>query len=249
MNSETERSQARDAIVKQVRAGLEHEPRINLHRYPLRIDYLDDDTVLLEGEVADVAAKKLALERAGAVPGPKGIVDRLKVTAARPMGDGAIRDAICHGIMGEPALSECAVTVGDAKASRIAREPAEGSPDIIEIAVQGGVATLNGRVYSRALKRLVGVLAWWVPGTQDVINGIEVSPAQEDNDYEISDAVRQVLEKDKLVDAGSLRVSCRGAVVTLDGVAVGERQKEMAEADAWYVFGVNEVINRIEVRS
>ncbi len=249
MNTETERSQAREAIVRQVRSALEFEPRINLHRDPLRIDYLDDDTVLLEGEVASLAAKRLALERAAAVPGPKGIVDRLKVAAARRMGDGAIRDAVCRAVVGEPALSESAVILGDGRASRIAREPAEGSPDVIEIAVEGGVVTLNGRLDSLARKRLVGLLAWWVPGTQDVVNGVEVSPAQEDDDYEITDAIRQVLEKDKLVDAGNLRVGTRGAVVTLEGFAVSERQKEMVEADAWYVFGVNEVINRIEVRS
>lgn len=248
MNRETQREQAIERVVRGVRSALEFERRINLHRDKVRIEYLDDDTVLLDGEVESVAAKRLALQRAGAVPGPKGIVDRLRVSPSRKMGDGAVRDAVCHAVVGEPALSECAVVARDGRVSRAVREPAQGSPDAIEIAVDDGVVILNGRLGSLACKRLAGVLAWWVPGTRDVVNGIEVSPAQEDNDYEITDAIRQVLEKDRLVDADSVRVGTHDAVVTLEGVAVSDRQKEMAEADAWYVFGVNGVINRIEIR-
>jgi len=38
------------------------------------------------------------------------------------------------------------------------------------------------------------------------------------------------------------------AVVTLEGDAPSAPQKEMAEFDAWYVFGVDKVDNRMEVR-
>lgn len=87
--------------------------------------------------------------------------------------------------------------------------------------------------------RLAGVLAWWVPGSRDVVNGLGVEPPEEDNDDEVSDAVRLVLEKDPFVDATRIDVSTRDYVVTLEGLvpAVGER--EMAEFDAWYVFGVD----------
>ena len=35
---------------------------------------------------------------------------------------------------------------------------------------------LNGRMPGLASKRLAGVLAWWVPGARDVVNGIAVEP-------------------------------------------------------------------------
>jgi osmotically-inducible protein OsmY len=57
---------------------LRSEPRLDLHRYPIRMS-LEEDTLVLEGEVENVAAKKLALERAAAVPGISSIVDRLHV--------------------------------------------------------------------------------------------------------------------------------------------------------------------------
>jgi osmotically-inducible protein OsmY len=92
------------------------------------------------------------------------------------------------------------------------------------------------------------VLAWWVPGGRDVVNGLEVSPPEEDTDDEVTDAVRLVLEKDPFINADQIRVSTRNFVVTLDGVVRSPGQKQMAEHDAWYVFGVDNVINRLQVQ-
>jgi hypothetical protein len=83
----------KEETIKQVHHALEYETRVNLHRYPLRIGYTDG-AVVLEGEVGDVATKKLALELAAAVEGVRGVVDRLHVALAERKGDGAIRDAL-----------------------------------------------------------------------------------------------------------------------------------------------------------
>ena len=64
----------REAITRQIHGLLERERRINLHRFPIRISNADG-TAVLEGEVGDIAAKKLALELAASVPGVRGIVD------------------------------------------------------------------------------------------------------------------------------------------------------------------------------
>ena len=93
-----------------------------------------------------------------------------------------------------------------------------------------------------------GVLAWWVPGSRDVINGMEGIPDQPDSDEELAKAVRIVLKKDPFVNGERIRVAARQSVVTLEGDAPSAPQKEMAEFDAWYVFGVDKVINRLEVR-
>ena len=49
----------RGSTSSHVHAALEREPRINIHRHPIHIAAADG-TVTLEGEVADVAAKRLA---------------------------------------------------------------------------------------------------------------------------------------------------------------------------------------------
>ncbi len=105
---------------------------------------------------------------------------------------------------------------------------------------------LNGRMGSLCHKRLAGVLAWWVPGSRDVVNGLEVVPPEEDSDDEVIDAVRLVLEKDPFIRADQIRVSCRDYRVTLEGLVPKPLEREMAEADAWYVFCVSDVINLLE---
>lgn len=116
----------------------------------------------------------------------------------------------------------------------------------IDVEVTDGVVVLNGAVTSLSAKRLAGVLAWWVPGSRDVVNGLEVSPPQEDNDDEVVDAIRLVLEKDPFVNAAQIRVSCRNYIVTLEGLVKSEAQRQMAEADAWYVFRVDWVVNLLQ---
>jgi osmotically-inducible protein OsmY len=111
------------------------------------------------------------------------------------------------------------------------------------------VITLDGEVLSLSHKRLAGVLAWWTPGCRDVVNGLEVMPPEEDSDDEVADALRLVLEKDPLVHADQIRASVSNWVVTLEGLVGDEEEKKMAELDAWYLFAVDKVINRIEVKA
>jgi osmotically-inducible protein OsmY len=93
------------------------------------------------------------------------------------------------------------------------------------------------------------VLAWWVPGSREVINGLAVEPPEEDSDDEITDAVLLVLEKDRFVTADQIRVRTQGRVVTLEGLVPNATIREMAEFDAWYVFGVDQVVNLLEVHA
>lgn len=236
-----------EEIVKEVRAAFEHDPRINLHRYPIHIDFSDGD-LTLEGEAEHIAAKKIALELAIAVPGVQGIVDRLRVAPAQHMGDGAIRDHVRDAFLQEPSLETCTIRVRNGEEVETCRESRQEPSGAIDIIVEDGVVTLDGQVPSLSHKRLTGALAWWVPGSRDVINGLEVVPPEEDNDAEITDAVRLVLEKDPFINAGQIYISTRNAVVTLEGLVPKEAEKEMAEFDAWYVFGVDQVVNKLVVQ-
>lgn len=238
---------AEERIVKEIRAALEKDTRINLHRYPIQIAIQNGD-LILEGVVEGIAAKKLALVAAAEIHGVQRIVDRLKVTPAEKMGDAEIRDHVCKLLLEESALEQCfihgLVGGGVETVRKAILEPA-GS---IVVAVNDGVVTINGEVPSLTHKRLAGVLAWWVPGTRDVINGLEEVPAEEDNDDELIDAVRLVLEKDPFVNASKIRINSQDWIVTLEGLVPNETMKQMVERDAWYVLGVKRIINRIEVK-
>ncbi len=237
----------KNKILREVRSALMSEPRVDLHGHPIAMD-LEDETLTLDGEVASVAAKKLALERAVLVPGVTGVVDRVRVAPAQPMGDGQIRDLVRDALLQEPAFEEIAVKVEASGQIESVRESPVDTRGWISVAVSDGVVTLNGELPGLDEKRLAGVLAWWVPGSRDVVNGIAVEPPEEDSFDMIAEAVRLVLEKDPFVNAGQIRVGVRRTTVTLAGLLPSEAQRDMAEKDAWYVFGVDKVINNIEVR-
>jgi hypothetical protein len=220
-------------VEKKIRAALEHDTRINLHRDPVEIEY-DGDVVTLAGEVSDLAAKRLALEHAARLPEVSAVVDRLRVRPGERMGDGAIAAHIERSLIEDSAVGgfNLRTRVGakhgpkaePAAFSRIPPEaPMEGGdgeeglphPPWIEVSVEDGVVTLDGDVPSLSHKRLAGVLAWWAPGSCDVVNGLAVEPDDDDTDEEILDALRIVLDKDPVVDATQISASCKNSVVTL----------------------------------
>lgn len=131
-------------------------------------------------------------------------------------------------------------------------EAVRGVPDNprgrLLIEVNDGIVTLNGEVPGLASKRLAGLLAWWVPGSRDVVNGLAVEPPEEDAPIRIEESVRIALEKDRFVDASQIRVGVRHTTVRLTGLVATEPERDMAENDAWYVFGVDKVVNEIEIR-
>lgn len=238
----------KDAAVKQVRAALEFDTRINLHRHPIQVTF-DNDAVVLEGEVDSVAAKKLALEHAGAVEGIRGVVDRLRVAPTERRGDGAIRDAYCALLMSQRELANCGIRVRSNGGMQTLRQaPAERSGDI-DIIVEDGVITIEGSVISLSHRRVIGTLAWWTPGCRDVLNSLELDPPERDGDEEVIEALTLVFEMDPIVQSDLVRIRCHNYVVTLDGYAHTEQERQRAEFDAWSLFGVDNVINRIEVRS
>jgi len=244
-------------ILERVRAALHSEPRLGPSFRPERLEIAADGTLTVEGEVASVAAKKRALTVAAAQAGVTAIVDRLHVTPSAPMGDAEIRAHLRRYFTEDPAFAGLMVRQLHHEDYRPAYEPvyeivAEGRPDLpghIDIEVRDGVVTLNGQVPGLNSQRLAGVMAWWVPGVRDVINGLAVEPPEEDAPIRVEEAVRTALERDPCLDASQVRVGVRGAEVRLTGVLPTAELGEMAEQDAWCVLGVDNVINEILVRA
>jgi osmotically-inducible protein OsmY len=147
----------------------------------------------------------------------------------------------------EPSFYELALKEREAGKLKLVRNAFENERGAIETEVKDGIVVLNGRVPSLASKRLAGVLAWWVPGSRDVINGIAVEPPEEDAPIAIEEAVRIALDKDPFVDASQVRVGVRHRTVRLTGAVRSQAARDAAEWDAWYVFGVDDVVNELKV--
>lgn len=233
-------------MVQRARAALLSEPRIGQDFRLDRIEITPDGALVVEGEMPSVAAKKLALEHIGALDGVDLILDRLFVTPASPMGDGEIRAHLRNSYSDEASFKGLKII-----------EIKDGGPDVIsapeeatgklEYEVSDGTVVLNGEVGGLDTKRLAGVLAWWVPGTRNLINGIAVPDSEIDSAISIESAVRIALEKDPFVNASQVRIGVRDRVVRLTGSVRSEAERDMAEKDAWYVFGTNDVINELEL--
>lgn len=236
----------RETMTRRVRAALERETRINLHRFPIRIES-EEDVVTLEGEVADIAAKKLALEAAARVQGVGGVLDRLRVAPGERRGDGAIRDSMARRLLEAAEFRNCTVRTFTNERTELLHEGNGDSVGEIEISVTEGVIVLEGRVISQPHRLFAGVLAWWTPGRLDVLNALRVDPQYEERDDEITETLRLVLEADPLVDATQIRPLCERWVATLEGSVPTEEQRRRAELDAWYLSGVHRVHNHLQV--
>lgn len=239
--------QHKDEALKRIEAALEHEAHIDLKSALLTLEF-HEGTLLLEGEVPNVSTKKQALRAVSHVGQVAGIVDHLRVATNLRPGDGATRDAVCKWIMSDVDFQNCAVYVHTKGRREMLREAGHDPCGAIEVAVNDGVVSLSGHVISLSHKRLAGVLSWWARGCRDVENELEVVPPEEDNDHEIADGLRLVLECDPYVHADQIAIDCRNGEVILGGEVSSEDERQRAEMDAWCLYAVDRVTNHIRVR-
>lgn len=232
-------------LEKELTAALEINPHVNTHQYPVTVRH-EDGAVVLEGQVADIAAKRAAANTAYRIFRDRcPVVDRLRVVPGEHKDDRDLRDEIIDAFTKESSFAEYTLRTRVHGETLTVHDAGPGA-FTIEAVIEDGVVTLNGRVGSLSHRRLAEVLAWWTAGCERVENRLEVSPPEEDDDNELTDAVRLVLEKDPLVHATQIRVGTAGGVVTLSGWVASEEEKRLALRDAWCVPGVWEVIDRIE---
>jgi osmotically-inducible protein OsmY len=241
------------SLPKAAQDAFRAEPRLGPGFRLERVAVEADGALALEGEVSSLAHKKLALLRAAAVPGVARIVDRLRVAPGATLSDREIRARLREMFAQDPDFRGLDLREDTAPSSIATRyEPVAGAGGEargrIDIEVEQGVVTLNGYAPTLVRKRLAGAMTWWIAGVRDVINGLVVLPDEEDNPDQIEEAVRVVLDRNQSVHAGQIKVGVRGGVVRLTGLVHSNGERETAERDAWAVFGVDDVLNDIEVR-
>ena len=242
--------QSSEAVLTQARAALAHVPYQGHHLHPTIHLRLSDGALILEGEVADIVDKTRAAAHLRRVDGVTMVIDHLRIAdSAAPVGDGELRDAVCQRLLTAIDFRNCKICAKVKGQDEARREAVGERSGWIEVAAANGVVTLTGNVISLSHMRLAGVLAWWSRGCRCVVNELVVAPAEADSDEEITEALQLVLETDPFVDAGRIAVRTAQRVVTLDGYATSEGARKQVERDAWYVYGVEDVVNRISLSS
>ncbi|MGB9430101.1 MAG: BON domain-containing protein [Gammaproteobacteria bacterium] len=229
--------QAQKDLITTVLAAFEKDGDINLHEYPIHVSF--NTTLRLEGQVANIIAKRKARRIALHLSGLPTIEDHLRLRPGEHRTGKALQDAMVEALALEPAFRDIRVYA--------AQSAAVSSGQWIGATADGCVARLDGQVGSLSHRRLAEVIAWWVPGSCDVHNHLRVQPAEQDNDDEITDAVRLVLEKDPLLHAENITAATSARTVTLNGYVHGPEQRRMAVYDCWYVPGVHDVHDRLRL--
>jgi len=226
-----------------VKAALERDTDINLHRFPLQISHDSrDHTLVLSGAVEDIIALRKTLQLARRAWGSGRIKEDLHIQPATKRSGEELRDALISTFSSEPALRD--VRVGDA---RQGAPGGGGEQGWIVVDVEGSSVHLEGELNSLAARRLAEVLCWWVPGTSRVENRIHVQPPEQDSDEELAEAVHVVLEKDPSLDAGQIQVRTRDRRVQLAGRVRSEVNRRRASRDCWFIPGVHGVDNQLQV--
>lgn len=245
--------QSNETVVKQAQAAIERAARLDPRNSPIAMTF-NEGTLTVDGWVPHIGAKKQVLRATNSVPGVTEVVDHLRMGSNHPLGDGATRDAVCKQLLESVDFQTCAIYAwvkGERKVLREAPAAATGTDaaGVIEVAVADGVVRLSGEVISLSHKRLAGVLAWWARGCRDVVNSLTIEPAEDDNDEEIIEALSLVLETDPMLSLNMERVNiaCRDRTVTLMGKVRNEAERARIETDVWYIYGVEQVINKLEI--
>ena len=232
---------------KQVRAAFELDPRVASHRFPIQV-VMNGQGLVLEGEVENIAAKRVAMQVAQRVSGMQKVIDALKLVPSEARTDGEIRDGFVRSLQSQTELRNVNLRQLHKGRMEVVQETHDDWPaGSIDFTVADGVITVTGEVMSLSHKRMVEALAWWTPGCRNVLNQLEVKPAEDDNDDELADAIRLVFEMDPMVHADQIGIRIEDGAVTLSGVLKREEERRLAEMDAWSVWGVKEVRNQIQL--
>ncbi len=243
--------QRSDTVLKQVMAAFERESHLKLHNHPVHMNF-DGDALTVAGEVPDIASKKRLLKLSRLHSEGMHLVDQLRVTANPSVGDGELRTHVCDRLSQAMDFRNCVICArlkGQLEVVRGTMDQAgnDGS-GAIEVTVEDGVVTLTGQVISLSHKRLASVTVWWVGGCRDVVNLLELVPAEADGDDEISEALHLVLETDQRVRAEQITINVENHRITLAGWVVTEAERRQAEQDAWCLDAIEGVVNHIRVR-
>src|SRR5918992_2943253 len=146
-------------LIKQLKDTLYTEPSIDHERYPLAMEFCEG-VLTIAGEVDDVATKKRALYRMAAFPQIRDIIDRIQVSPAAIMGDGAICAHVSDPMLQEPAFLNFSLTARLGPQTERIRERVYDRCGAIEVSVEAGVAMPPGRMAKPFPKRLARGF-WW----------------------------------------------------------------------------------------
>jgi len=205
-----------------VEQALDWEPIVDARGIGVSVN---DGIVSLSGYVPSYAEKREAEKVAGMVRGVKAVACELevKLSSCSERSDREIAGAAADAIAWNTLLPK----------------------DAIQVWVDKGRVTLEGAVDWQYQRKSACDCVRYLAGVQDVNNHIVVNPRA--NKVAVTAGIEAALLRNAQLDANSIHVDVRGAVVILSGTVASWVEREAAERAAWAAPGVSEVENLLIV--
>lgn len=163
-------------------------------------------------------------------------------TRAQATDAGSARAALVRQEPTRKAPTDQELTLGVAR-----RLEAVGSLPLqqIEVTSERGIVTLQGNVNRGSERALAAETALRTQGARAVVNRLVVTASTAAN---LADEIRTTLQSESRRAFANVSVAENGTRVSLTGYVQRPEEKELAERAAWFVGGVTDVDNHIQVR-
>lgn len=121
--------------------------------------------------------------------------------------------------------------------------------DYIDVETRGGIVTLTGAQSNILAKERATSLAMEVKGVSSVINRIQVDPPFPISDEQLQTDINTILLLDPATESYKVDVKVNSGVVTLSGKLESWQEKLLCGKVVKGVYGVKDLVNRIEIVS
>jgi osmotically-inducible protein OsmY len=126
-------------------------------------------------------------------------------------------------------------------------EPRIMSRQPISLELEDGTLTLEGEVLDVGAKKLAVAHAGGVAGVVDVVDRLRVVAAAPMTDEEMRQHFQEEMSRQPELLGATVGANVRGGIVTLSGTVQSLAHRRLAGVLAWWIPGVCDVVNQLEV--
>jgi hyperosmotically inducible protein len=238
---------ADSAIQDNLKAAFKNDALLT--RSSIRLQSVNNGTVLLAGKAANLTAELRAIETGQRVPGVRAVHSEIESPDAKA--DAETWRELSEKSDSKPSrMSDAYITA--ATKTRLLTDSKTPAMDI-NVDTASGVVTLFGYVPSEASKSEAEAEALKVSGVKRVDNELQVVPSAQRSqvgrrDSEIEGTIENALAKNQELGDSDIRVEVRNGVARLSGTVATESDKTTAARIARGTSGVRSVESDLQTK-
>ncbi|ALP53946.1 hypothetical protein Tel_12815 [Candidatus Tenderia electrophaga] len=154
-------------------ASLRQHSGVDLRGVALRVKQ-GGQCLILEGSVAHIAAKRMALTKLRQLAGKHRHVDDCLNIKTSQQDSGALRNKVARVLLSEPEFERYNLIVSSPERSQRLRPRGFQGQGLIHARILEGTVSLAGQVTGASQYHLAELVMWWIQGCRDVINRLRI---------------------------------------------------------------------------